>query len=113
MPYSTQNTVNLAANSKSSNLLSGDINEFVSVDSQINIYAVSSAIATNITVLADSDVAVDDQEILPVGTTLNKSDHLLDSFAVGGGTRLALFLRDTSGAATNDILTGVEVLPIV
>lgn len=113
MPYSTNNQVNLGANAKSANLLSGDINEFVPVDSQVNIYAVSSAVGTNITVLADSDVAVDDQEILPVGTTLNKSDHLLDSFAVGGGTRLAIFLRDTSGAATNDILTGVEVLPLI
>ena len=113
MPYSTNFQLNLGANAKSSNLLSGDINEFVPVDSQVNIYGVSSAVGTNITVLADSDVAIDDQEIVAIGTTLNKSDHLLDSFAVGGGTRLAIFLRDTSGAATNDINTGVEVLPLV
>jgi len=113
MPYSTNFQLNLGANTKSANLLSGDINEFVPVDSQVNIYAVSSAVGTNITVLADSDVAVDDQEIVAIGTTLNKSDHLLDSFTVGGGTRLAIFLRDVSGAATNDINTGVEVLPLV
>lgn len=113
MPYSTQNTVNLAADSKSANLLAGDINEFVPVDSQINVYAVASAISINITVLADSDVAVDDQEILPISTTLNKSDHLVDSFAVGGGTRLAITLRETAGVATVDILTGVEVLPLI
>lgn len=112
MGYSTNNQVNLGANATSANLLSGDINEFVTVPSQVNIFAVSSAIGTNITVLADSDVAVDDQEILGIGTTLDKSQHLVDSFLVGAGTRLVLRLRDTSGAATNDILTGVEVNPI-
>jgi len=113
MPYTTNFQLNLGANAKSANLLAGDINEFVAVDSQVNIYAVSSAVGTNISVFADSDIAVDDQEIVTIGTTLNKSDHLLDSFAVAGGTRLALTLRDTSGAATNDINTGVEVLPLI
>lgn len=111
MPYSTSNTVNLGANAKSANLLAGDINEFVPVRARVNVFAVSSAIGTNITVLADSDVAVDDQEILAIGTTMDKSQHLVDSFVVAPGTRLAITLRDTSGAATNDILVGVEVLP--
>lgn len=112
MGYSTTNTVNLGANAKSANLLSGDINEFITVASQVNLFAVSSAIGTNISMLADSDVAVDDQEILAIGTSLDKSQHLVDSFLVAAGTRLALTLRDTSGAATNDILTGVEVNPL-
>jgi len=112
MGYSTSNTVNLGANATSANLLSGDINEFVTVPSQVNIFAVSSAIGTNITVLADSDVAVDDQEILAIGTSLDKSQHLVDSFLVAAGTRLSARLRDTSGAATNDILVGVEVNPV-
>ncbi len=112
MGYSTSNTVNLGANAKSANLLSGDINEFVTVPSQVNIFAVSSAAGTNLTVLADSDVAIDDQEILGIGTSLDKSQHLADSFLVAAGTRLAIFLRDTTGAATNDILVGVEVNPV-
>jgi len=112
MSFSSSNTVNLGANAKSANLLSGDINEFVTVASQVNLFAVSSAIGTNITMLADSDVAVDDQEIVAIGTSLDKSQHLIDSFLVAAGTRLALTLRDTSGAATNDILTGVEVNPL-
>jgi len=111
MPYSTSNTVNLGANAKSANLLAGDINEFVPTRARVNVFAVSSAAGTNITILADSDVAVDDAEILAIGTTLDKSQHLVDSFAVAAGTRLAITLRDTSGAATNDILVGVEVLP--
>lgn len=112
MGYSTSNTVNLGANATSGNLLSGDINEFVTVPSQVNIFAVVSAVGTNMTVLADSDVAVNDQEILSIGTSLDKSQHLVDSFLVSAGTRLAITLRDTSGAATNDILVGVEVNPL-
>lgn len=112
MAYSTSNTVNLGANATSANLLAGDINEFVTVPSQVNVFAASSAVGTNITALADSDVAVDDQEILSIGTSLDKSQHLVDSFLVNAGTRLAIRLRDTSGAATNDILVGVEVNPL-
>lgn len=111
MPYSTSNTLNLGANAKTGNLLSGDINEFVPTRARVNIFAVASAVGTNITVLADSDVAVDDQEILAIGTTLDKSQHLTDSFVVAPGTRLAITLRDISGAATNDIFVGIEVLP--
>jgi len=110
--FTTSVTTNLAANTKTVNLLSGDINEFVTAVSQVNIYAASSASGVNVTALADSDVAIDDTEIVNIGTTLNKSDHLLDSFAVAAGTRLSLFLRETAGAATSDILVGVEVLPL-
>jgi len=112
MGWSSQVTTNLAANTTTANLLSGDINEFVTVASQVNIFATSSAAGTNITALADSDVAVDDQEIINIGTSMDKSQALVDSFLVAPGTRLSLRLRDTSGASTNDILTGVEVNPL-
>lgn len=112
MSYSTNNEVDLAANSTTANLLSGDINEFVTVPSQVNLFAVSSAAGINITMLADSDVAIDDQEIVSIGTSLDKSQHLVDSFLVGAGTRLALRLRNTTATATIDILTGIEVNPL-
>ena len=112
MGYSTSSTVNLAADSTSANLLSGDINEFVTVPSQVNLFAVTSALGVNVTMLADSDVAVDDQAIIAVGTTLDKSQHLVDSFLVAAGTRLNLRIRETASVATADILTGVEVNPL-
>ena len=112
MPYSSFENANLTASTKTANLLAGDINEFVPEASQINIYAVASAAGVNITILADSDVAIDDKEIIGIGTTLDKSQHLLDSFTVAAGTRLALFLREVDGTATTDVLTGVEVLPL-
>lgn len=112
MGYSTNNEVDLAANITTANLLSGDINEFVTVPSQVNVFAVASASAINITVLADSDVAIDDQEIVAIGTSLDKSQHLVDSFLVSAGTRLSMRLRNTGAVATTDILTGVEVNPL-
>jgi len=112
MPYSSFENANVTASVKTANILAGDINEFVPVRSQVNIFAASSAAGVNITILADSDVAIDDKEIINIGTTLNKSDHLLDSFLVEAGTRLALFLREVDGTATTDVLTGVEVLPV-
>lgn len=112
MSYSMFNKANLTASTKTANILSGDINEFIGSVSQVNIYAVSSAIGVNISVMADSDVAIDDKEIIPIGTTLDKSQHLLDSFTVGPGTRLAIFLRETAASATTDVLLGVEVLPL-
>jgi len=112
MAYSTSETVDIAANTTSSNLLSGDINEFVTVPSQVNLFAVASAREMTITMLADSDVAVDDQPIVAIGTSLDKSQHLVDSFLVSAGTRLALRIRNTGAATTIDTLTGVEVNPI-
>lgn len=112
MGYSTSETVDIAANTTSANLLSGDINEFVTVASQVNLFAVSSAREMRITMLADSDVAVDDQPIINIGTTLDKGAHLIDSFLVSAGTRLALRIRNTGSATTIDTLTGVEVNPL-
>jgi metal-dependent HD superfamily phosphatase/phosphodiesterase len=110
--YSSFNQANLTASTKTANILSGDINEFITSPSVINIYAVSSASGVRLSMLADSDVAIDDKEIVAIGTSLDKSQHLLDSFAVFAGTRLALTLRETAAAATTDVLLGVEVLPM-
>ena len=110
--YSSFNQANLSASTKTANILSGDVNEFVAQDSMVNIYAVSSASSVRLTLLADSDVAVDDKEIVAIGTTLNKDQHLVDSIPVAAGTRLACFLRETGGVATTDVLIGVEVLPV-
>lgn len=112
MPYSMFNQANLSASTKTANILSGDVNEFIGSTSRVNIYAVSSASGVNIQVMADSDVAIDDKEVVNIGTTLDKSQHLLDSFVVAPGTRLSATLRETAGAATTDVLLGVEVLPL-
>lgn len=112
MPSSMFYNANLAASTKTANILAGDINEFIAQDSIVTIYNVSSAIGVNVTVLADADVAVNDKEIPFIGTTLVQKDHALDSFAVAAGTRMAVFLRETAAAATTDVYTKIEVTPI-
>ena len=112
MPSSTFEEVDIAANTKSANQLSGDINEFVPFRARIDIYVVASAVDQNITMLADSDVVIDDHEIHFIGTTITKSDHLMDSFVVEAGTRLALFIRNTGAATTTDIIGQVDVTPV-
>jgi hypothetical protein len=108
---SSFNQANLAASTKTANILSGDINEFVTQRSMVTIYAISSAGGIRMTVLASSDVAVDDKEVLPIGTSLLVPDHLIDSFAVAPGTRLALTLRETAAVATTDVLIAVDIQP--
>lgn len=108
---SSFNQANLAANTKTANILSGDINEFVTQRSMVTVYAISSASGVRMSVLASSDVVVDDKEILPIGTSLLIPDHLIDSFAVAAGTRLAITLRETAGASTTDVLLAVDVQP--
>lgn len=112
MPSTSIYSANLTASTKTANILAGDVVEFVPYKALVKVYSVSSAIGANMTIMADSDVAVDDKEILGIGTTLDKSAHLIDSFMVAPGTRLAIFLRETAAAATTDVATHVEVLPI-
>lgn len=112
MPSSMFYNVNLAASTKTANILAGDINEFVPVDSIVSLYNTSSAIGVNVTVLADADVAVNDKEIPFIGATVIKKDHLIDTFAVRAGTRMAVFLRETAASSSTDVYTIIEVTPI-
>lgn len=108
MGYSTIRTDNLTANTKSANILAGDVNEFVSNGGQVNFYAVSSASGIKVTIYADGDIIMDDKEIVAIGTTLSRIDHPLNSVVVESGTRLGIYLRETAGVSTTDILFGVE-----
>jgi len=108
---SSFNRTNLSASTKTANILSGDINEFVPVRAMVTIAAVSSAVGVNINVTAASDVVIDDKEIVGIGTSLLVPDHIIDQFPVGPGTRLSLTLRETAASATTDVLVSVEVQP--
>jgi Flp pilus assembly CpaF family ATPase len=113
MPTSMIRNDNLAASTKTANILSGDINEFITQPSIVNVYAVESAAGVRISVFADSDIAIDDKEVPNIGTTIDNSAHLIDSFTVNGGTRLAATLRETAAVATTDSISKFEVLPLV
>jgi len=110
MAYFATNQVNISASTKTANLMSGEQLEFISGEApvMIRLYAVSSAIGVNLSAFADNDVIVDDQEIVNIGTTLNRSDHLIDQFVVLPGTRLFVTLREVAGTATTDVLVALE-----
>lgn len=112
MPKSVVYTANQAALSKSSNLLAGDVNEFIPYDAEIAIRSVSSAVGMRLSVFADSDLIVDDKEIPFIGTTLIDKDHVIDTFQVDAGTRLAITGRETANVATTDYYVSVEITPI-
>lgn len=109
MATTTIRTDNLAANTKTSNILAGNINEFTQMRARVSVYMISSGSGVKATILADKDVVMDDQEIPAIGTSLLVPDNLIASFMVGPGTRLAVFLRETAGVSTSDILTRVDV----
>ena len=107
----TINTVNLTANSKTGNILAGNINEFVATRSRVQLAAVSSASGVRLTFIGGADVGIDDAEILAIGTTLLYPDHVIDTYIVGAGTRMLATLRETAGVSTSDILVSVDVQP--
>ena len=102
------NQVNLAASTKTTNLLLATDLAFAPADGTISIYGVSSAAGVNMEVGVGSEKAIADREILMIGTTINKLDHEIASFDVAGGSPLSLFLRETAAAATTDVLLIIE-----
>lgn len=112
MPKSIVYTANQTALSKTANLLSGDVNEFVPYDALVRVTSVASAVGIRYSVFADSDILVDDKEIPFIGTTLIDKDHVVDEFAIEGGTRLSVFARETANVGTTDHYLGVEVTPL-
>lgn len=102
-------SANLAASTKTANIMIGDINEFVTEEADVSIYMVSSATGVRASIYADGDLIVDDKEIPFIGTSVDTSAHFFTEFAVAAGTRLAIFLRETSGVATTDVYTVVDV----
>jgi len=100
---------NLTASTRTANILAGDVNEFVVEDSQVSVFAVSSAIGVKMTLFADSDLLMDQKEIPYIGTSLDVSAHFIDQFNVAGSTRLICFLTETAGVATTDVYTAFDI----
>lgn len=112
MPSISVNNTNIAANTRTGNIIAGDPNEFVGYDAHITVYQVSSAVSVRSSVLADTDVMIDDKEILGLGTTLDTSAHFMGDFDIAEGTRLSVFLREAGGVATTDVLTLIMIDPL-
>lgn len=100
---------NLAASTKTANLLANTDLAFATDDGTLAIYGVSSAAGVNIEVGVQNDKAITDREILYIGTTIDRSAHLIGAFDVAAGAALSLFLRETAAAATTDVLLAIEL----
>jgi hypothetical protein len=107
----TFNSANITANTTTGNLLAGNINEFVTTRSSVTFYLKANASGIKIKVLASSDVAVDQAEIVAIGTSLAIPDDLFVSFNVAAGTRLAITATETAGVSTTDLIGAVDVVP--
>lgn len=112
MPRVQLNQANLSASTRTANLLSGNNLEFIPYDANVTLSAVSSASGIKVTCFADQDLIIDDSEIISIGTTLDMSAHVMDSFDVEAGTRISIFLRETAAAATTDVLLAMDVQPL-
>jgi len=99
---------NLAASTKTANLLANTDLAFSQSDGFLNVYGVSSAAGINMELGVANDKAISDRELLMIGTTVSKNDHLIASFPVAGGAPLSLFLRETAAVATTDVLLIIE-----
>lgn len=106
---STFNSANITANTTTANLLSGNINEFVTGRARVTFYLKSSAAGLKMKILASSDVAVDQAEIVAIGTSLAIPDDLFVSFNVAPGTRLAATATETAGVSTSDLIGALDV----
>jgi hypothetical protein len=104
---------NTTASTKTGNLLADTDLAQVAETSQISVYGVSSAAGINIELGAGGDKVVTDREILFIGTSIDKSAHLItEPFVVEAGTNMSLFLRETAAASTTDILLIIEAIAV-
>lgn len=105
----TNNSLNLSASTKTSNLLLGTDLAFAPADGIVTIHAVASASGVNIEAGVGSDKVISDREIIFIGTTLiADGTHEIGSFEVTAGSPLSLFLRETLNVSTSDVLWKVD-----
>lgn len=89
----------VAANTTTSNILSGKMREFLEEASILRIGILGSAVGLRATLIVGSEVIIDDQEV-PVGTTLPAfPDQVIAEAGGFASDRVTLRLRNTTGGA--------------
>lgn len=104
----SNNNANLSASAKTTNLLAATDLQQAPDDGVVQYFAVSSAGGVNSEFGVGGVKAISDREIINIGTTLIRSDHMIAEFPVAAGSNLSLFLRETAAAATTDVLWEVK-----
>jgi hypothetical protein len=98
----------VAANTTVDNVLAGKIDEFLKMNSVVQLYANAEAVGLNVSLIVGSQVIVDDQEVAnrAAGVAIVKPDDFIISTGGLAGDRMILRLRNTTGAA---IITRTQV----
>lgn len=94
-----QNSVSVAANAVSANVLAGQLYEFLSQNSQIVLSCTGSAAGLNATLLAGGVALINDQAIGSQNRFPLIPDDIITQEVVPAGARLLLTFRNTTGGA--------------
>lgn len=102
----------VAANAKSTNILSDKVGRIITVPSLLRVLSAASAAGMRITVMLGVEAVVDDQEISRANRFPIYPDDIVQEFgATGPNDELFIFLRNTTaGALTAD--TVVDISPL-
>ena len=107
-----QGSVSIAAGATNTNVLAGSVFEYLPYNAQVEIGLQGSATGLQVTVTSGSDVLMEEsppglQNRMP----LYPDDYLVPDVA-GGGERLVIKARNTSGGALT-LFYAVRVAPLV
>jgi hypothetical protein len=98
MPRMQEGNLSVAANSTSTNRVSGLTHEFLSGAAAIVLAAAAAAVGLNCSLLIGGVAIVDDQSVSQANRFPIIPDDVVSSENVGGG-RIILRFRNTTGAA--------------
>lgn len=98
MPRMQEGNLSVAANSTSTNRVSGMTHEFLNGPALVVFGAAAAAVGLNVSLLIAGVAIVDDQSVSQANRFPIIPDDVVSSETVGGG-RLILRFRNTTGAA--------------
>jgi len=103
------NVTDQTANSISADQLANEKGRFVQPGDEVYLYVVSSAITEQISFGTANDTFIDFKGVSSVGTSLDKSAHLVGAFQPTMPGELSLKFRETGNVSTTDLIWSVEI----
>lgn len=94
-----QNSVSVAANAVSANVLAGEQYEFLPANAQVVLSCTGSAIGLNVSLLAGGVTLINDQAINSQNRFPVIPDDIITQEVIPAGARLLLKSRNTTGGA--------------
>ena len=94
-----QDEVSVAANATVTNVLSGELYEFLPQDAKVVVFVNGSAVGLRVTFLAAGVALINDQRAVTQARTPVVPDDVLTEEIAPAGARLILSIRNTTNAA--------------